>query len=204
MKAAISHKTPKYSFEIEAYYRITVVSSVRVEKERFSALCKDHCRNFNRKYSCPPSSNDFHNLSCGYDFLHVFLNLVRLDTFPQIYNTIRMVNTVLKGKQRKLTDSISEKLSEKHTPHTILENGSCRLCKTCAFQFVEPCKHPEKMRFSLEATGVDVNDLCSSCFGIPLQWYRKGAFPAYQGVVSAILCNTNSDIVKPEALLSLP
>ncbi len=45
------------------------------------------------------------------------------------------------------------------------------------------------MRYSLEATGIDVSDLCFNCFKLPLQWYEKKSFPKYQGVVSVVLCN---------------
>lgn len=199
----LKHNTNKYSFEIEIFCKKLEVSEFLTEKERFTHLCKDGCRNFNRKYSCPPLSPEFNQIAKNFKYAHVFFYKVDLAEYPQTYNSIRMVNAVVKSKQRKLTNRISKKLTQEGTPHRILENGSCRLCKKCAYTSKEPCKHPDKMRYSLEATGVDVNELCLTCFGMSLQWYKKGEkYPEYQGVVSAVLCESDKTIVSDEDFLS--
>jgi hypothetical protein len=51
------------------------------------------------------------------------------------------------------------------------------------------------MRPSLEATGVDVNDLIKKAFGFELKWYKKGGFPDYQCVVGGILTNEPEKII---------
>ena len=42
------------------------------------------------------------------------------------------------------------------------------------------------MRYSLEALGVDCNDLSEKVFGIPLKWYEKGKAPEYTSVICAL------------------
>ena len=191
----IKHATKKYCFNIENYYKTIKSDTILENKKQFNLLCKDGCRNYNTKYSCPPYSPNFTNLRIKYMFAHVFFFRVNLKNYPQIYNTIRMVNTVAKSKQRYAINKISNNLLNDNIPHQILENGSCRLCKKCAINFKENCRHPKIMRYSLESTGVDVDALCFMCFGLPLQWYSNKNFPKYQGVLSAILCNIKRSII---------
>ena len=107
-----------------------------------------------------------------------------------------MVNTVGKSIQRKIMNINENTLLRKKNSFKILENGSCRLCKKCNYQIGLDCKYPEKMRYSLEATGVNVNDLANKCFDMELDWYYKGkSFPKYQCIVSAILTNEPSEVI---------
>lgn len=192
--STVKHETKKNTFEIEVHYAVLQTDLVNVDKSKFDFLCHSGCRNYNHKYSCPPHSPNFEILKKKYKYLHAIFYKINLEPYPQIYNTIRMANVVAKSKQRKMMDLISASLTNQKERFVALENGSCRLCKKCALLAKEKCKHPHKMRYSLEATGVNVNDLCLNCFKMPLQWYRKGKkqYPDYQGVVSGVLCDFDS------------
>lgn len=189
---SIIHKTPNNKVKLLSNTEILVIDKIICDYKKFSVLCCIGCRNFDKKYSCPPKSPSFEVLSKDYGYLLVNAFKVPYIELKKEYNSVRMANVVAKSLQRKIFDKTAQELRENNLKFVILENGSCRLCKTCALQKKEPCKHPDKMRFSLEATGVDVNDLVLKCFDFPLQWYYKGKkekFPEYQCVVSAILTN---------------
>ena len=188
----IIHKTPNNTVKLESSTGFLAIDEITIDYSNFSALCHAGCKNFGKKYSCPPKSPSFKLLSKNYKHLVINAFKAPYTELKKEYNSVRIANVVAKSLQRKLFDKTSQELKEKNQNFMILENGSCRLCKICALQKNEPCKHPAKMRFSLEATGVDVNDLVLKCFGFPLQWYYKGKkekFPEYQCVVSAILTN---------------
>ena len=187
----IFHKTSKYRFDIEVYYQSIETTKIVVKKDTFDALCMKGCRNYNKKFSCPPFSPNFNELRKHFDAAHVIFHKVITENYPQIYNTIRMANVILKSKQRKLMDEVAKELKKENIVFQILENGSCRLCKKCAVLSHERCKHPHKMRYSLESTGVDVESLCNECFNQHLQWYKRACFPKYQGVVSTVLSRLN-------------
>ena len=111
------------------------------------------------------------------------------------FNLVKAANVICKSKQRKLFDKIAKEIG--HSNFIIMENGSCRLCKTCAKQNDEPCKHPDKARYSLEACGVRVDKLVEQCFDLSLDWYVKGQkeyYPTHQCVVSGILLKVDTDI----------
>jgi predicted metal-binding protein len=196
MKNVIYHKTCNNQFKIQYQTTIIKVSDVHCDYSKTEKLCLEGCRNYNKKYSCPPKSPDFKVLSKKYS--HFVVNIFRIDLaeYKQQYNTIRMTNVVNKSVQRKvfnkafLNNNFTEKI-------VILENGSCRLCKKCNLQNGMPCKYPDKMRPSLEACGINVDALVIKCFEFDLKWYKKNkqaCFPEYQCTVGGILTN-NPDLI---------
>jgi hypothetical protein len=108
-----------------------------------------------------------------------------------------MTNVVAKSIQKLAFNNLEYTLTEYPFNFYFLENGSCRLCKTCKLQEDLNCKYPQKMRPSLEATGIDVNDLVNKAFGFNLQWYNRDYFPQYQCVVGGILSN-EPEMIKRE------
>lgn len=50
--------------------------------------------------------------------------------------------------------------------------GGCRLCEPadCTRALGEPCRHPERMRPSLQACGLDLTAAARDLLGITLQW----------------------------------
>ncbi len=68
-----------------------------------------------------------------------------------------------------------------------LLSGSCNLCKPCYKKLNMPCKKPEKMRYSLESTGINVSSLASKFCNHELLWYNKGEDLPYTSVVTAVL-----------------
>ena len=51
----------------------------------------------------------------------------------------------------------------------------------------EPCRFPEKLRYSLESLGANVGALAADKLGAPLQWGTKDAPPEYFVLVGAVL-----------------
>ena len=92
------------------------------------------------------------------------------------YLKVQLANSVIKSRIDKHMRKI-EKDSE------FLSSGSCRLCKPCKLKLKQPCKYPDKKRYSLEAVGVDVNDLTIKLFNIPMLWYKDKIAPKYTCVV---------------------
>jgi predicted metal-binding protein len=85
-------------------------------------------------------------------------------------------------------DKLMRKLEEKFYTK-FLSTGSCRLCKICNLQNKLGCRHPDKMRYSLEATSVDCDFLSKRLFNIPLLWFREEKAPEYSCVLAGLICN---------------
>lgn len=174
-------KTPKHSLKIECHYDITDISNVKLQKELFANMCREGCRNFNKKYSCPPLSLDFSAYTKGYEKLLVILlriNLGQLKEYKE-YHRLRIGNAVIKPRIEKVMRLLEDN-------SRFLGTGACRLCKPCKKALKQPCKYPDKMRFSLESLGVDCNQLAKDVFHFPLLWYKDKTAPEYTSVICAL------------------
>lgn len=55
-----------------------------------------------------------------------------------------------------------------------------------------PCRHPEKVRPSLEAFGFDISRTLSELFGIRLLWGKDGVIPEYLTLVCGFFHNADT------------
>lgn len=178
--------TPKNSVKIECFYNSIGKDEIKVDKQVFCDMCLKGCKNYGKKYSCPPCSPDFNQLAENYEGLFVLLFKCDLNQINSTeYNKVRIANSMMKSRIDKLMRALEGKSGGK-----FLSTGSCRLCKKCNLQSKLPCKHPKEMRFSLEATGVDCDFLSKKLFNLPLLWFRDGNAPDYTCCVTGLLCNS--------------
>ncbi len=180
-------KTPQNKFDIEVYYDFIEKSKIKTNKKLFSEMCKTGCKNYNKKYSCPPFSPDFSELIRNKDKEGLFVVLFKCN-LNQInsteYNKMRIANVVMKSKIDKMMRAL-----EKEFNTTFLSTGSCRLCKPCKIILKHPCKHPNERRYSLESTGIDCNALAEDLFGMKLAWYKSKKELEYTCVLCGLLIN---------------
>lgn len=180
----IKIKTPKHELNIKVYYDSINSNNIKVDKKLFVSMCQKGCKNYGNKYSCPPFSPSF-NEYVKKDKLFAVMLLLKLNQFDNFnykeYHKLRIANAVIKPRIEKIMREL-----EKITKTKFLSTGACRLCKPCQKKINKPCKHPDKMRFSMEALGVDCNDLALKLFKKPLLWYKKKDKLEYTAVICAI------------------
>lgn len=188
MNYSFLHKTPTTDIKIQVSLRVTnTLDLIQYEdKCHFSGLCENGCVNYNRKWSCPPSSPTYSLYSKNYDFCLLTLFTCDLSQFMYVkteYMKVRTSNSILKSQSDKLSRFIEAELSGK-----LLSNGSCRLCKPCSKKVsVESCRNPLKLRYSLESLGLNVDRISQDIFNHQLLWYKTKVSPTYSSVISAIL-----------------
>lgn len=109
-----------------------------------------------------------------------------------------------KSKKAKYKASIQDKYKFKYK--LSLEDfshgsGSCRLCKPCYCKMGKPCKHPDRMRYSMEATGLNVQRLSLDFLEHELLWYKDKTLPRYTSAVTLVLYNEDFTIENMVRLL---
>lgn len=162
-----------------------------VHKSKFDGLCKLGCPNYDLKWSCPPLSPSYNEFIGGYNRLLICLMCTELNQFSYINNDylkVKAANSILKSRIDKISRSLSLKYGK------FISTGSCRLCKPCKRKLNKPCAHEDKMSFSFEALGVDVDEMTRAYFQHRLLWYSKGNFPSYTSVIAGLLVYENIDI----------
>lgn len=155
-------------------------SQIQIDKPKFQTLCKNGCKVFGTKWSCPPASPTYNSTKKA---VVVVLWMNNIIESKNEYTKVKAINSILKSRLYKLLLQY---------PNTqILGSGSCRLCQKCNYPAL--CKHPDKMICSMESVGIDVNSLCKS-FGHTLQWYKKGEKYKYGSVVGAVIEGNKQNI----------
>ena len=156
------------------------------DKNLFTTLCRTGCINYNKKWSCPPHSPDYQEVSTGWNYLFILYARMELSQFSYVKNDylkVRAANSILKSRVEKFL----RKMAEKHGNY--ISTGSCRLCKPCMCKKGLPCARPELMKYSFEALGIDVGKLVHEQFRKPLLWYKPHCLPDYTAVVCGLLTN---------------
>ncbi len=178
-------KTENNKLKVEYFLGFIEKGKVNVEKSLFSEMCKTGCKNYGKKYSCPPASPSFNDLVGFYEGLFVVLFKCSLREINSTeYNKVRIANAAIKSRVIKLMNYL-----EDQTKTMFLSTGSCNLCKPCKLKLKAVCAHPEKRRYSLESTGIDCGVLSKELFKTQLLWYKNNEAPRYTCVICGLICN---------------
>jgi predicted metal-binding protein len=187
-------KSGELSYEIELCAVSPRDIEVFVEKSKCDSLCITGCKNYNRKWSCPPFSPSFKDFSDGWERLFVLYMRMDTEQFSYVKNDylkIKAANSILKSR----ADKFLRIMAAQHGKS--ISTGSCRLCKPCKCSIDIPCARPEIMAYSFESLGVDVSALVNTFSTKPLLWYKPHNLPEYTAVVCGLLTN---DLLSPKIL----
>lgn len=157
------------------------------ESEKIEIACKEGCSNYGNKWSCPPYSKAFLDIEKKYSKAFLLCFSTEMNYYSDVKNmylAVKAANVTLKTLIERCARSIEE-----YTNGYSLLSGSCRLCKPCQCKNKHPCKHPDKMRYSMEATGLNVQKVCFDFLKHRLLWYKNKKLPQYTSVVILILSN---------------
>lgn len=173
MKIETYEQTIKVEDYIEGYVCV----------EEFLEMCKA-CENYGRKWSCP--SYDFDPVDDywrKFEYLHVVGKKMILDEEDK-----ENWQSLMAGVKADLTCELDAR--EQEIPECqALGAGSCQICgeDNCTRKIGEPCRFPDKMRYSIESLGGNVGLTCSKLLGIRLQWIEEGQVPDYFVLVGGLL-----------------
>lgn len=169
------------------------------EGERLAETCKKGCPNYGMKWSCPPFAVPFSNLAKRYTYAFLLIFSTEMKYYEDIKNkylAVKAANVTLKSTIEKSTRDL-EIVTKGYT----LLSGSCRLCKPCYCKMGKPCKHPDRMRYSMEATGLNVQRLSLDFLEHELLWYKDKTLPRYTSAVTLVLYNEDFTIENMARLL---
>ncbi|MDD4509984.1 MAG: DUF2284 domain-containing protein [Oscillospiraceae bacterium] len=182
--------------ELEAWVSTEDYLQDCVDVPKFYAFCRA-CKNYGVTWSCPPFAFDPMDLWHRYRTLRLYARML-VPNYPG--QDIQAAISAL----RKEKDASWKKLLgwESETPGSLaLSAGFCSLCDSCARTSGEPCRAPERMRYSLEALGGDVGLSAEKYLGQPLLWIQNGNLPKHLMLVGALLLSDGKAGCTIESLL---
>lgn len=155
------------------------------DAERFIAYCRQ-CECYGRQWSCPPFTCDVTAQLSRFTTATIIATIINIppDT------PIGQASEILLPERRRIENWLlnSEQQLDGRAFTTI---GRCTLCHpdTCTRITGHPCRHPDRVRPSLEAVGFDISAILSDLFGLTLQWGADGLCPPRLILVTALFHN---------------
>lgn len=172
MKIETFEKTIEVEEFIEEYVNV----------DEFLECCKE-CENYDMVWSCP--TYDFDPV----DYWRKFKNLYVVGK-KMILEEDEKENweTLMAQVKAEIGDELYA-LEEQYPNSKSLSAGNCKICGegNCTRKTGEPCRYPEKMRYSIESLGGNVGLTASKLLGINLQWIEQGQIPDYFVLVGGLL-----------------
>lgn len=158
--------------------------------ERFDALCRE-CPGYGKAWNCPPFDFDPRTISEGFKTVTVMGTIIEFDEETRAQCTTAEQSAAV-GRQamKEVWQTLLPQLyeMERRSPGSRCFTFRCELCpEGCTRPEGKPCRHPEKMRHSLESVGFDVVAITRNLLGIELEWSTDGSLPAHLTLVTAIM-----------------
>ncbi len=157
---------------------------------RFAAFCRE-CERWNACWACPPLTvNPDEYLR---PFRRVTFVAARIFFDDGERRSARAPETVRATTRRVMAERKSRLFDallscEAAVPGSLqLASGGCHLCAVCARSLGAPCRHPARLRYSLDSFGFDLTEICRELLGIRLLWSDGSSLPEYYTLVHALL-----------------
>lgn len=138
-------------------YESAVISTVDIvfAPELRKACEVNICGNYNRSWACPPAVGTLEELAAK---ILVYKNALIFTTKHDLEDSFDF-----EGMQRgrEIHNRLSAELHERFgKTNPIYGAGGCSNCEKCAYP--DPCRAPEKLLSSIEASGINVSELSRS------------------------------------------
>lgn len=155
---------------------------------RFLEYCKQ-CPRYGNLWCCPPFDHDI-DLS-GYNQVLLIGTTIHFDDATRAAcHTPEESNATAKQSIDEVWKDLLPRLYqlERSHPGSRCFTIQCRLCgkQDCTRPQGQPCRHPGKLRNSLEAIGFDVEATARDLLGITLEWSTDGLLPRAITLVTAL------------------
>lgn len=161
-----------------------------LDVERMAGLC-GQCPSFGKSWACPPHEFDTASVTDGFVTVTLMATVIEFDERT-------LVDCRASSMARRVADRAMNEVLEKLLPEMyemeLQVPGSrcftfrCRLCSEgCTRSQRLACRHPDRLRYSLEAVGFDVTAATRDLLGIDLEWSEDGSLPRHITLVTALM-----------------
>ena len=156
---------------------------------KFDACCRQ-CHGYGQSWGCPPFDFDPAGVTDGFTTVKVMGTIIEFDDQTRAACETPQ-QTVDVGKQAidEVWQTLLPRLyeMERELPGSRCFTFRCALCpQGCTRPQGLPCRHPDRLRYSLESVGFDVVAITRDLLGIDLEWSRDGSLSRRITLVTAL------------------
>ena len=157
--------------------------------ERIGAFCQQ-CPGYGKTWSCPPFDFDPRTQSDGFSQVMLMGTTIEFDEETRTAcKTAEQSTATGREAIQEVWKTLLPRLyeMERNTPGSRCFTFRCMLCpEGCTRPEGKPCRHPEKMRHSLESVGFDIEAMTREMLTIELEWSTDGSLPKHMTLVTAL------------------
>lgn len=149
----------------------------------FITLCQQ-CGNYGKRYGCPPFDEDPLALLQKYQHVRIVgVKIVPADANLPLASANALMAPAIDRLSRELL--AEEKRLNGYSFGFV---GTCPHCggAPCAREKGRPCRHPDKVRPSLEAFGFDIVKTARELLGLEIKWSKGKTMQEYLTLVCGI------------------
>lgn len=169
-----SHNELKIFFEASplAFMRVIPFNEVCFD-DRCKFLCKYGCKNFQRKYCCPPDSLELKEAIQNHNYKWTLLAATSSPLPPDISPYKKLfLNRHKEHEIQRISTNLQDLFIKNKIGHIVLSGGACKKCHICSKIVHLKCKKPNQKLTSMEAVGIDCQKTLSSA-GFPFEMPAK-------------------------------
>lgn len=157
--------------------------------ERIGQYCLP-CPGYGKSWSCPPFDFDARTMSDGFKTVKLMATTIAFDESERIAcKTAEQAARVGRQAMAEVWQWLLPQLyeMEREIPGSRCFTFRCVLCpEGCTRPQGKPCRHPDKMRHSLESVGFDIEAMTRDLLDIHLEWSHDGSLPKHITLVTAL------------------
>ncbi|MCR4892178.1 MAG: DUF2284 domain-containing protein [Lachnospiraceae bacterium] len=163
-----------------------------VDISKFLGFCKQ-CPGYCQTWSCPSFDFDPAEYWLRYNWFHLIGIQIPVPDHLRIQKMTgeearHMADCLLKPRKNDLVCELFQ--MEKQIPGSrALMAGGCELCGEggCTRPSGKPCRHPDKLRHSVESLGGNVSLTVEKYLGQRILWMKDGKLPEYFMLICGLL-----------------
>ena len=157
--------------------------------ERIRQYCLE-CPGYGKAWNCPPFDYDPRTVSDGFGTVKLMATIIEFDEPTRAAcTTPQQATRVGKQAMNEVWQTLLPRLyeMERESPGSRCLTFRCVLCpEGCTRPEGLPCRHPERLRHSLESVGFDVVAITRDLLGIDLEWSTDGSLSRRITLVTAL------------------
>lgn len=157
--------------------------------ERIRQYCLQ-CPGYGTSWGCPPFDFDPATVTDGFKTVTVTGTTIEFDEQTRAACTTasesaRVGREAMEQVWQSLLPTLYEQ--ERQVPGSRCFTFRCVLCpEGCTRPQGKPCRHPERLRHSLESVGFDLEAVTRDLLGIDLEWSTDGVLSKHITLVTAL------------------
>ena len=162
--------------------------------DRIRQFCLQ-CPAYGKTWCCPPFDFDPRTVTDGFKTVTVMGTTIEFDEETRAAcKTAEQSTTIGRQAMEQEWKTLLPQLYEieRGEPGSRCFTFRCSLCpEGCTRPDGKPCRHPDRMRYSLEAVGFDLVAVTRDLLGIDLEWSTDGKLPKHITLVTALFSGPN-------------